>query len=180
MSYKTKYEDLLKRYNEKDWVHSSPNKSSKWFFLVNTNVSEFDFPEARTYLREAILEFTQKMQTGEFIAFNKPKHKWSADIILNINIMYVIEVGRGKLTKTGELAKNTINKLHAHIIIEIRHKSNISLKYDDIKTFFKDFLEMRLDKTPFIGKPKWIAQDLVTQYIEKSYETGCVWENVNI
>lgn len=166
LAFLRKENNILK---QKQWAKKDDNRKSRYFFLVDTKIKPKDAAEEKRltdYLDETMRDF--KEDVGDLITFNKPGHSWNSDYIDNVKTRYVVEKGPGKLKKNGELGKSG-GTMHLHADLNISHKSNITLKHEDLKQYFENKLQYHTGVKPFVSKPRLVHENQIEEYMSKSY-----------
>ena len=175
-----KLEKELKILKEKQWASTIDQRQSNYFILIDTKVKPKDINEENS-LRRKMDEFMVifKNNISQIVTFNntkKRKHHWSSKYIDDVRVRYVIEKGNGILKKDGTIGE-VGGTLHLHIVIEIKHHSNISIKQEPIFDIANRFFLLEVGKRPFVAKPRLIGIDLTMQYMTKSedFKEGVDW-----
>lgn len=96
-------------------------QKSDYFCTINTN--KVSTPEFKQKFIDVLYEFFNEFD--DFVDFRKG---WKPDNHMDIEIVPDHEIGPKK------------QRLHAHFIVKIRHKSNIVLNYDKVRDYFKEHL----------------------------------------
>ena len=165
-------------YQTKLWASKKKQHTSAYFILIDTKCrpsSEFDKQRIIDYCDEIMREFSSMIHA--LISFNFSSHKWTSDYIDSVSIKYVVEIGPGKLKKDGTRGKSG-GTVHIHVYLVIRHHSNITLHWEDLKDFFKPRILHHLGtETAFVSRPRLIPQNRIEEYMEKTFENA-VWKNV--
>lgn len=182
-----KKRDLIARLNvleEEDRRRGNKAiRSSKWFITLNPNT--YVNPSAgvtEDFIKEAIKQIILYLANNleKVIDLNNPDHDWSTDYIVSVKIKYAIEQGEGRMRKDGSFPSNG-GFIHAHVRIEIMHKSNISLSYSKLRALLQpEFMEL-FGKNGWISTPRLIGEDQSERYMLKSkyYKKGYKWVTLN-
>lgn len=102
---------------------TNPNRHSKYHIIVNTNKKPADDEDAKRLveaLRDATHEvFTSNTSLRRIVEFNIPHHEWNEKYIRSVDVRQGPEIGTHKFG----------GRAHNHIILNIKHRSNITLKH---------------------------------------------------
>lgn len=155
---------------EKGWASNPDNqKITRWFLLISTKIRPSDARERELYeqrLDELMDEFSRALP--ELIKFRFKKHEWTPEYIDDCNVKYSVEVGRGRLRKDGTRGDSG-GELHVHVLITIRHHSNITLDHETVREFLEPLCEQYFYTKPFIGRLRLIGQDRTEEYMQKTF-----------
>lgn len=178
-----KKKDLLARLNvlEEEGRRRGDKKVrfSKWNITLNPNTHVDDtMYYTEDYIRESLTEIIVYLadHLQEVIMFNNPDHDWYVPHIVSVKIRYAIERGEGRQKKDGTYPENG-GFIHAHVRIEITHRSNISLVYGRLKNLLEPRFEQAFGKKGWISTPRLVSEDQTERYITKSkyYKKGYRW-----
>lgn len=152
-------------------------RTSAYFILINSNTKPSQYETEQDIarkLKNIILYLSENLD--EVVTFNKQGHAWSSDYIEDVNIKFAIERGVGRRRKDGTYPDSG-GTVHAHVILTIHHKSNITIPRTAISDLLQPELEMNFGKKGFVSPPRLIAQNMLEHYITKSdkYKNGHEW-----
>lgn len=154
-------------------------KFSKWNITLNPNTyvnSAFNYTEQ--YIKDSLVEIIVYLADNleDAITFNNPDHDWHLPYIVSVKVRYAIEQGEGRQRKDGSYPE-TGGFIHAHVRIEITHRSNISLAYGRLKRLLEPRFEEAFGKKGWISTPRLVSEDQTERYITKSkyYKKGYRW-----
>jgi len=152
---------------------------SKWNITLNPNTyidNAMNYTEKyiQDALRDIIILLADNLE--EVIRFNDPDHEWYQPYIISAKVRYALEQGEGRQRKDGTYPA-TGGFIHAHVRIEITHRSNISLIYGALRKLLQPEFERSFGKQGYIGTPKLVSEDQTERYITKSkyYKKGYKW-----
>jgi len=154
-------------------------KFSKWNILLNTN-TPIDISKGYTasYITNQLEEIIRYLyrHLRKVIVINNPDHDFYKPHIQICIVKYVIEEGNGRQKADGSYPKNG-GLIHAHVRIEITHKSNITLSYVKLKNLLMPRFLEAFGRQGFIGTPKLVSEDQTERYVTKSkkYANGFNW-----
>jgi hypothetical protein len=102
---------------------------SVYMITINTNKrygnSGQRLSDATAKLEKAANSFLTKFEDGRFVSFYQDEEaKWDSKWIKSVRTRAAIEKG------------DNANQLHLHMMIKIKHKTRVQLKYKPIKDFF--------------------------------------------
>lgn len=165
---------------QKNWSRSDRQRDTNYFLLIDSRTKPQDEAE-EAYVRRILDEFMVyfRQELANVIQFNNTKkrqHFWSPEYIDDVSVRYVIEKGRGKFNKDGTKSK-VGGTMHLHIVLRIKHHSNITLNQEPVYNLANTFLFERLGKKPFVAKPRLITADRVEEYMTKDlqFDGGVDW-----
>ncbi len=178
-----KKQDLLKRLNvlEEEGRRRGDKKVrfSKWNITLNPNTyvnDSINFTEdyIKNSLTDIIVYLADNLEKA--IYFNNPDHEWFQPHIVSVKIRYAIEQGEGRQRKDGTYPE-TGGFIHAHVRIEVTHRSNITLTYGRLKSLLEPKFEEAFGKKGWISTPRLVSEDQTERYITKSkyYKKGYKW-----
>jgi hypothetical protein len=132
-------------------------KRSAFFLTISTNqrYAEDDpnIENDEAVFEESIQSVLQDM--GKYIRFRADGHSWTSGKIQSVEVDYTVERGR-------------TNQIHTHILIKIKHDSNIQLDYGAIKKKICD--DLGLDNlyvnNKLLGQNAW-SHDVLLSYVNK-------------
>lgn len=156
-------------------------RKTVYFILLNPNVRptpNLSDDDIRRELSDIIKYLSKNL--GKVITFNKPGHKYTTDYILTVRVRYALEKGFGRRNKKGEYPAEG-GTVHAHVVIYIEHKSNITITQESIAELLQPEFRATFGKDAFISKPRLIQQDQTEDYMTKSltYRNGFKWKTLN-
>lgn len=132
-------------------------KRSAFFLTISTN-QRYAENDPNIENDEEVFEDSIKSvleDLGKYIRFRADGHTWESGKIHSVEVDYTVERGR-------------TNQIHAHILIKIKHDSNIQLKYGDIKE--KICNDLGLDNlyvnNKLLGANAW-GGDFLRDYVNK-------------
>lgn len=181
-------ENLLKENNrlrhqvdvltQKNWASNCHEKTTAYFFLVNTRYKPTDHADAQRCIElcdEIMRVFA--LEIANLIIFNKKNHNFSSHYIKSVSIRYCVEIGKGILKKNGERGK-TGGTVHIHVYVIIKHYSNIKLEYEQLRDFFTaQILEkFGIDKI-FLGRLRLVNVNRIEEYMTKDLQNA-EWSNI--
>jgi len=178
-----KKQDLLKRLNvlEEESRRRGDKKVrfSKWNITLNPNThvnDSINYTEdyIKTSLTDIIIYLADNLE--KVIYFNNPEHEWFQPYIVSVKIRYALERGEGRQRKDGTYPESG-GFIHAHVRIEITHRSNITLTYGRLKALLEPKFEEAFGKKGWISTPRLVSEDQTERYITKSkyYKKGYKW-----
>lgn len=154
-------------------------KFSKWNITLNPNTyinNTLNYTEE--YIKRALTDIIIHLADNleQVIRFNNPDHEWFKPHIISAKVRYALEQGEGRRRKDGTYPE-TGGFIHAHVRIEIAHRSNISLSYILLRKLLQPEFELAFGKQGYIGTPKLVSEDQTERYITKSkyYKKGYKW-----
>lgn len=155
-------------------------RTSTYFILLNSNESpknETQVESGRAYMTEIVQYLGDNMK--DVIEFRDSSHEYSSEYVQDINIKFSLEQSRGRKKKDGTYS-DYAGQVHAHILVTIRHKSNIKISYAGLQELLQPKFEEYFGHNGFIGIPKWIPDQMVEQYMTKSkdYKYGHSWKSI--
>lgn len=178
-----KKRDLIARNNvleEENRRRGEGNlKFSKWNILLNPNThvdNTMNFTEE--YIRESLIDIIVYLADNleDVILFNKSDHGWYLPHIVSVKVRYAIEKGEGRRRKDGTYSEKG-GFIHAHVRLEIAHRSNITLNYGRLSNLLQPRFEQAFGKKGLIGTPRLVSEDQTERYItkDKKYKKGVKW-----
>lgn len=155
-------------------------RKTSYFLLLNSNsrpdgsTTEEDI---ENHLRDIIVFLGDNMD--QVIEFNTSGHGWSSKYVESVDIKYAIERGSGRRKKDGTYPVGGGN-IHAHVILTILHKSNITMTQEKLSDLLQPEFELYFGRRGFISRPRLISNNMVEEYMTKSkrYKEGHTWETV--
>lgn len=144
-------------------------KFSKWNITLNPNTyvnNAMNFTEdyIKNNLIEIIIYLADNLEQA--IMFNNPDHEWFHPHIVQVKVRYAIEQGEGRRRKDGTYPKSG-GFIHAHVRIEVTHRSNITLSYGRLKRLLEPLFEAAFGKKGWISTPRLVSEDQTERYITK-------------
>lgn len=132
-------------------------KRSAFFLTISTNqrYAEDDpnIENDEAVFEESIQSVLQDL--GTYIRFRTDGDSWTSGKIQSVEVDYTVERGR-------------TNQIHTHILIKIKHDSNIQLDYGAIKRKICD--DLGLDNlyvnNKLLGQNAW-SHDFLLSYVNK-------------
>lgn len=152
-------------------------RTSAYFILVNSNTKP-DIHETEesiaNKLKKVILYLSENLD--EVVHFNVAGHTWSGEHVTDVLVRFAIERGVGRKRQDGSYPVDG-GTVHAHIILIIKHKSNITIPRTAIADLLQPELEMYFGKRGFVSPPRLISTNKVEDYMTKSekYKNGHEW-----
>lgn len=98
-------------------------KFSGFFITLNSNRKWANDSEETKCFKEAVN--TAFNDPSKFVKFKDASHKWSAKYIIDANTEISFE--------RGDPTKPTKNQIHAHVILKIKHRSNLQIDAHALK-----------------------------------------------
>lgn len=178
-----KKRDLIARLNVLEEENRRRGKDklkfSKWNITLNPNTyvnNALNYTEE--YIKNSLIEIIIYLADNleQAIIFNNPDHDWYQPYIESVKIKYALEQGEGRRRKDGTYPE-TGGFIHAHVRIEVTHRSNISLSYGRLKRLLEPKFEEAFGKKGWISTPRLVSEDQTERYITKSkyYKNGVKW-----
>jgi hypothetical protein len=132
-------------------------KRSAFFLTISTNqryaVDDPNIENDEEVFEDSIKGVLENL--GKYVRFRADGHSWTSGKIQSVEVDYTVE--RGKT-----------NQIHTHILIKIKHDSNIQLNYGAIKE--KICGDLGLDNVymnnKLLGQNAWGA-DFLESYVNK-------------
>jgi hypothetical protein len=106
----------------------NPERHSGYLITISTNVrpkNDREAEEVSDCLRDTLEELLEAEGLREVIDFRKRGHKFTSDFVDDVNSEFVIEIGRMPRGR----------RVHAHVLIMIKHRSNLRLDYTKLRNF---------------------------------------------
>lgn len=157
-------------------------KYSKWNIVLNPNThvdNSINFTEdyIKDNIKQIIIHLADNLE--DVIVFNKFDHGWHLPHIVSVKLRYAIEKGEGRRKKDGTYSQKG-GFIHAHVRIEIAHRSNISLNYARLSSLLQPKFEQSFGKKGLIGTPRLVSEDQSERYItkDKKYKKGFKWVTI--
>jgi hypothetical protein len=141
----------------------SKDRNSNYFITLSTNYRPTDDADeftVREKLRGAIDHiFGSEEGLAKIIHFNYPSHNLSDRYVQDVDYKFAIEKG----------AHRQGGRVHAHVVLKIKHQSNISLSGTVVKREFEDFFSDDPRIKGFYVNIKLIADAEIAfqKYLEK-------------
>jgi len=154
-------------------------KFSKWNVLLNPN-KKVDLTRGYSaeYIEEQLTQIIRYLyhNIDKVIVINNPDHDFFKPHIEKVIVKYAIEIGPGRRKKDGTYPEGGGN-IHAHVRIEISHRSNISLSYLRLKNLLQPKFLEAFGTQGMIGTPRLVSEDQSERYVTKSekYKNGFRW-----
>lgn len=154
-------------------------KTSTFFLLLNSN----DIPKNATevessmeYMKEIVQSIGENLD--EFIEFSDKSHTYSKQYIDDVKIKFSLEQGLGRKKKNGEYSDHA-GQVHAHALLTIKHKSNISIDREKFTEFMQKKYNDYYGHNGFAGV-KWVPDNALESYMTKSkrYAEGYKWKQI--
>ena len=154
-------------------------KFSKWNITLNPNTHTGVLPQyTEEYIKNSLIDIIIYLADNleEAIVFNNPDHEWYKPYIVNVKVRYAIEQGEGRRKKDGSYPDKG-GFIHAHVRIEVTHRSNITLSYGRLSNLLQPRFEEQYPKKGWISTPRLVSEDQTERYITKSkyYKKGYKW-----
>lgn len=111
----------------------NPERNSGYLITVSTNIrpkNDAEAEEVSECLRETLEELLEAEGLREVIDFRKRGHRFTSDFVDDVNSEFVIEIGRMPRGR----------RVHAHVLLLIKHRSNLRLNYNKLRAFINDTL----------------------------------------
>lgn len=155
-------------------------KTSTFFILLNSNEStqnQTQVESSREYMKEIVK--TMGENTEKFVQFRDSSHKFTTEYVDNVNIKFALEQSRGRRKKDGTYSEHG-GQVHAHVLMTVKHKSNISLDHQALQDLLQPEFNSYYGHNGFVGAPKWIPDSKVEDYMTKSkdYSGGHRWKEI--
>lgn len=155
-------------------------RTSTYFILLNSNESpknETQIESGKAYMTEIVKYMGDNMES--IVQFRDASHEYSSKYINDIKIKFSLEQSKGRKRKDGTYSDYS-GQVHAHILVIIKHKSNIKLSYSELQELLQPKFDEYFGHNGFIGIPKWIPDQMVEQYMTKSkeYSGGHSWKTL--
>ena len=133
------------------------SKYSSWFMTISTNVKpidEADSMELGQKLDNALAIMFSKTSLEPWrriITFRNKKSNDGFDKFDSVDVRWVVERGR----------KKRGGRIHAHVILRIKHRTSIHLNYKEVRAFMIELLnDDRITNIYFNAKPAGTNQSL--------------------
>jgi hypothetical protein len=132
-------------------------KRSAFFLTISTNQryaqDDPNIENDEEVFEESIRTILEDL--GKYVRFRADGHSWTSGKIHSVEVDYTVE--RGKT-----------NQIHTHILIKIKHDSNIQLNYGAIKEKICDDLGLGnvYMQNKLLGQNAWGA-DFLMDYVSK-------------
>lgn len=169
--------NVLEEENRRRGVHKI--RSSKWNITLNPNTyvnGAMNYTE--NYIKNSLIEIIIYLADNldQAIVFNNPDHDWYEPHIVKEKVKYAIEQGEGRQRKDGTYPE-TGGFIHAHVRIEVYHRSNITLSYGRLRKLLEPKFEEAFGKKGWISTPRLVSEDQTERYMLKSkyYKKGYKW-----
>lgn len=154
-------------------------KTSTFFLLLNSN----DIPKNETE-RESSMEYMKEIvksigeNLDQLVEFKDKSHEYSKQYIDNVKINFSLEQGLGRKKKNGEYS-DYAGQVHAHALLTIKHKSNISIDRDKLREFMQEKFNYYYGHNGF-ATVKWVPDNALESYMTKSkrYADGYEWKQI--
>lgn len=155
-------------------------KRSTYFITVNSNETTRNKTEresSKAYMRE-IMKYAGD-NAGEYIQFNEPGHEFTKKFVDDVNFRFSLEVSKGRKKKDGSYS-DYAGQVHAHAILDVKHKSNISINHDKLRGLLQPLFNEYYGHDGYIGPATWIPQHKLEEYLTKGkeYDGGFKWVEV--
>lgn len=155
-------------------------RKTVYFVLLNPNIRASPNLSEEA-IRQELSDIVQYLANNlkQVITFNKPGHKYTQEFIVTARLRFAIEKGYGRKNKDGAYPSQG-GTLHAHVVIYIEHKSNITITQESLSELLQpEFLSV-FGQRAFISRPRLIQQDQTEDYMTKSvtYRNGYEWKTL--
>ena len=154
-------------------------KTSTFFLLLNSNdtpKNQTEVESSMEYMKEIVQSIGENLDN--LIEFKDKSHSYSTQYIDDVKIKFSLEQGLGRKKKNGEYSEHA-GQVHAHALLTVKHKSNITIDRDKLQEFAQEKFNYYYGHNGFAGV-KWVPDDALENYMTKSkrYAEGYEWKKI--
>ena len=139
-------------------------KHSGWSITINTNIKPKTDEESYALgkqLSQAVRKLLSHEGLQQIVRFKEEGHEYNSQYIADIKSKFAIELGRNKYG----------GRIHTHIMLKIKHRSNIALDYRRAKELIIEYMDNPAIRNIMLNAKLTRNTLNLEEYIEKDMNT---------